>query len=181
MASEQIIINNFSKTSIRLDELVVPNRTGDANQSVAAFSDTDEKSWGAYRPVIFINGYYADKYLEYFELSQNDFLPVVRFTFTMDDPLFISVNYPKDGDIVSIYLRSREEVYKPIRMDFNILKVSASQSSNPEGNSIRFHVLGETRIPGLYSEVSKAFRLKNSYDSLFDVSQDLNLGFSSND
>ena len=181
MASEQIIINNFSKTSIRLDELVVPNRTGDANQSVAAFSDTDEKSWGAYRPVIFINGYYADKYLEYFELSQNDFLPVVRFTFTMDDPLFISVNYPKDGDIVSIYLRSREEVYKPIRMDFNILKVSASQSSNPEGNSIRFHVLGETRIPGLYSEVSKAFRLKTSYDSLFDVSQDLNLGFSSND
>lgn len=181
MASEQIVINNFSRTSIRLDELVVPNRTGDENQNTPAFSDTDEKSWGAYRPVVFINGYYADKYLEYFELSQTDFLPILRFSFSMDDPMFISVNYPKDGDIVSVYLRSREEVYKPIRMDFNILKVSASQSNNPDGKGIRFNILAETRIPGLYSEVSKAFRSKTSYDALFDVSQELGLGFSSND
>ena len=181
MASEQIIINNFSKTSIRLDELVVPNRSGDANENESQFSDTDDKSWGAYRPVIFINGYYADRYLDYFEFCQTDFLPVIRFSFTMDNPLFISVKYPKDGDIASVYIRSKEEVYKPIRMDFNILKVSSSQSQDPEGNKIRFNVLGEARIPGLYSEVSKAFRERTSFDALFDVSQELDLGFSSND
>ncbi len=181
MASPQIIINNFSKTNITLDELVVPNRSGDANENETLFSDTDDKSWGAYRPVIFINGYYADQYLDYFEFCQTDFLPIIRFSFTMDDPLFISVNYPKDGDIASVYIRSKEEVYKPIRMDFNILKVSSSQSIDPEGNKIKFNVLGEARIPRLYSEVSKAFRERTSYEALFDVSQELDLGFSSND
>lgn len=181
MASEQIIIHNFTQTSIVLDQLVVPNRSGDANQGEDLFSDTDEKSWGAYRPVIFINGYYCDRYLDFFEFSQTDFLPLVRFSFTMDNPMFLSVNYPKDGDIASIYIRSREEVYKPIRMDFNILKVNSSQSRDPEGNKISFNVLAEARIPRLYSEVSKAFRDHTSYETLFDISQDLDLGFSSND
>jgi hypothetical protein len=99
----------------------------------------------------------------------------------MGDPLFISVNYPKDGDIVSVYLRSWVEVYKPLRMDFNILSVKSGQSADPEGNGIQFSILAETRIPGLYSEISKAFRGKTSYDTLFEVSQELNLGFSSNE
>jgi hypothetical protein len=181
MASDQIIINNYSKTGILLDELVVPNRSGDIVPGNTLASDADDKSWGAYRPVVFINGYYVDQYMDYFEFSQIDFLPIVRFSFTADDPMFISVNYPKDGDIASVYIRSREDIYKPIRMDFNILNVRSSQSRDPEGSKIRFTVLGETRIPGLYTEVSKAFRDMTSYDTLFEISQDLDLGFSSND
>ena len=181
MPSEQIVINNYAKTSILLDELVVPNRSGQEDPNQPLFSDTDDKSWGAYRPVVFINGYYVDRYMDYFEFSQIDFLPTVRVSFTMDDPLFISVNYPKDGDIISMYVRSKEEIYKPIRMDFNILSVRSSQSQDPEGNKIRFTILGETRVPGLYSEISKAYRNMTSYDALFEASQDLNLGFSSND
>jgi len=181
MASDQIIINNFSKTSIRLDELVVPNRTGEQTPNSSLASDADDKSWGAYRPVVFINGYYVDQQMDYFEFLQIDFLPTVRLSFTMNDPMFVSVNYPKDGDIISMYIRSKEEIYKPIRMDFNILNVRSSQSQDPEGNKIRYTILGETRVPGLYSEVSKAFRTMTSYDALFEVSQDLNLGFSSND
>jgi len=181
MPSDQIVINNFAKTSILLDELVVPNRSGQEIPDQPLASDTDDKSWGAYRPVVFINGYYVDRYVDFFEFSQVDFLPTVRLSFTMDDPMFISVNYPKDGDIISMYIRSREEVYKPIRMDFNILSVRSSQSQDPEGKKIRFTILGETRIPGLYSEVSRALRDMTSYDALFEVSQALNLGFSSND
>ena len=181
MASDQIVINNFSKTSIRLDELVVPNRSGQEIPNQPLFSDTDEKSWGAYRPVVFINGYYVDRYMDHFEFSQGNFLPTVRISFTMGDPLFISVNYPKDGDIISMYIRSREDIYKPIRMDFNILSVRSSQSEDAEGTKIRFTILGETRIPGLYSEVSRALRNMTSYEALFEISQSLDLGFSSND
>jgi len=181
MPSEQIVINNFAKTSIRLDELVVPNRSGPDNKNEPLLQDADEKSFGAYRPVVFINGYYVEKFMSYFSLDMTGILPVVRFNFVMGDPLFLSVNYPKDGDIVSIYIRSWVEVYKPIRMDFNILSVQSGQSVDPEGNGIAFSVLGEARIPGIYSEVSKAFRAKSSYDALFEISQDLDLGFSSND
>jgi len=80
-----------------------------------------------------------------------------------------------------VYVRSWIEVYKPIRMDFTVLSVRSSQSSSSEGNGMTFNILGEAKIPGLYNEVSKAFRTKTSYDTLFDVSQLLNLGFSSND
>lgn len=182
MASEDIIINNIARTSIRIDELAVPNRTGGANAGLDdALMDADDKSFGGYRPVVFINGYYVEKYLEYFELDMTGFLPEIRFRFTMGNPLFISVNYPKDGDIVSVYFRSWVTVYRPLRMDFNVLTVRSSPSETSEGTGMTFSILGETRIPGLYNEVSKAFRNKTSYDTLFDVSQDLDLGFSSND
>ena len=78
MPSEQIVINNYAKTSIRLDELVVPNRSGQENPNQPLFSDTDDKSWGAYRPVVFLNGYYIDRYMDYFEFSQTDFLPTIQ-------------------------------------------------------------------------------------------------------
>ena len=182
MASEDIIINNIARTSIRLDELVVPNRTGGDNAGLDdALMDADDKSFGGYRPVVFINGYYVEKYLEFFELDMTGFLPEIRFRFTMGNPLFISVNYPKDGDIVSVYIRSWVSVYRPLRMDFNVLTVRSSPSESSEGTNITFNILGEARIPGLYNEVSKAFRNRTSYDTLFDVSQDLDLGFSSND
>jgi len=181
MASPQIIINNFARTTITLDQLVAPNRTGKENEGLDALQDVDEKSFGAYRPIVFINGYYVEKYLRYFELDLNGFMPVIRFSFDMVNPSFININYPKDGDIASIYLRSWESVYKPIRMDFNILSVKSSPSQNSEGENIAFTILGEARIPGIYSEVSKAYRTNTSYDTLFQVSQELGLGFSSND
>jgi hypothetical protein len=181
MASPQIVINNFARTTITLDQLVAPNRTGGGDQNLDALQDADDKSFGAYRPIVFINGYYVEKYLRYFELDLNGFIPVVRFTFDMLNPTFISINYPKDGDIVSVYIRSWISTYKPIRMDFNILSVKSTPSNNSEGENITFTILGEARIPGLYSEVSKAYRMSTSYETLFDVSQELGLGFSSND
>ena len=182
MASESVIINNISRTSIRLDELVVPNRTGGANQGLDdALMDADDKSFGGYRPVVFINGYYVEKYLDFLELDCNGPLPTIRFRFNMGNPMFISVNYPKDGDIVSVYFRSWVSVYRPLRMDFNVLSVKSTISESSEGTGMTFSILGETRIPGLYNEVSKAFPNSTSYDTLFQISQDLDLGFSANE
>lgn len=182
MAAEEVLILNLARTSIQLDELAVPNRTGGANAGLDdALMDADDKSFGGYRPVVFINGYYVEKYLDFFEMDMNGFIPEIRFKFTMGNPMFISVNYPKDGDIVSVYFRSWVSVYRPLRMDFNVLNVRSSPSETSEGTGLTFSILGEARIPGLYSEVSKAFREKTSNDTLFDISQDLDLGFSTNE
>ena len=182
MAADQIIINNLARTSIQLDQLVVPNRTGGENQGLDdALMDADDKSFGGYRPVVFINGYFVDKYLSHLELDMTGFLPEIRFQFSMDNPMFLNINYPKDGDIVSVYFRSWVSVYRPLRMDFNVLTVKSGVSENPEGTNITFNILGECRIPALYNEVSKAFRNSTSYDVLFQVSQDLDLGFSANE
>ena len=72
MAAEDIVINNIARTSIQIDELAVPNRTGGDNAGLDdALMDADDKSFGGYKPVVFINGYYVEKYLDYFSFCQN--------------------------------------------------------------------------------------------------------------
>jgi hypothetical protein len=94
---------------------------------------------------------------------------------------FLTVNYPKDGDLISIYIRSNVSVYKPIRMDFNVLSVDSNISNDPEGTLLIFSIMGECRIPGFYTDVCKAYPNRTSRDALFAVSQDLDLGFATND
>jgi hypothetical protein len=181
MASEESIIRNYAKTGIVLDELAIPNRTGNVDNPNPNLIDTDDKTAGYLKPVIFINGYFVDRYVMNFNLELTGILPVVKFKFYMGDPTFLSVNYPKDGDIISIYIRSNVPVYKPIRMDFNVLSVDSSVSPDSEGNILFFSIMGECRIPGFYTEVCKAYPNKTSRDTLFEVSQDLDLGFATND
>lgn len=181
MASEESIIRNYAKTGIILDELGVPNRSGNTTSPDMYLRDADDKEWGYYHPVVYLNGYSIGRYLISFEIDVNQILPVVSFKFYTGDPTFLSINYPKDGDIVSIYIRANSPVYKPLRMDFNILSVDSGPSTTSSGEVILFDIMGECRIPRFYSEVCRAYRNKTSYETLFEVSQELDLGFATND
>ncbi len=181
MAAESIIIRNYAKTGIVVDELAIANRTGNVDSPNSFLRDADEKEAGYFKPVIYINGYFVDKFLMDFSLDLNEILPVIRFKFFTGSSTFLTVSYPKDGDIASVYIRSNVSVYKPIRMDFNILSVDSNVSTESKGDLIVFSILAECRVPGFYSDVCKSFRGKTSYETLFEVSQDLNLGFATND
>jgi hypothetical protein len=181
MASEKSTIRNYAKTGIVLDELAVPNRSGNPTSPNMILQDADEKQYGYYKPLVFLNGYFVEKFLLYFDLDFNQIIPTLKFRFYTGSATFLSTSYPKDGDIVSVYIRSNVTVYKPFRMDFNILSVDSGMSTDPTGEFIQFDVLSECRIPRFYTEFCKAFRQKTSYETLFEVSQDLNLGFSTND
>ena len=192
MNKDSIIISTTALNNIKLDELIQTDYSRGASdiKSLRDAGETDEKLTGLNVPFISINGYNVSLYLTKFHMDLGGFIPVIKFSFTAAESVFISVNYPKDGDIASLYMRAPGNYYKPIRMDFNILSVSSEVSSrysksgtDPEGKGInlRFSIVGECRIPGLYSQKIKSFRGLNSHDTLLEVSQDLNLGFSSND
>lgn len=145
---------------------------------------------GVTTPYMTINAYPVSEYMTSFNMDLTGFLPVINFSFFAGNETFISVNYPKDGDIVSLYISSPEGYYKPIRMDFNILSVKSSVSSrysptgsspDPSGNELRFSITAEARIPSLYTPIIKSFREKSSYETLLEISQDLDLGFSTNE
>jgi len=188
---ENITIRNISLNNIKLDQIAMKAKTlSNPNFIENPLNRFADLTVGTNIPHVVINGYAVTVYLEYFTLSFNDFLPTVKFGFTALDNSFLSVNYPKDGDIVSVYIRSRSSAYKPIRMDFNILNVDAEVSSklsptlsDPDGtgSNLRFHILAECRIPGLYSNRRKSFRSKDSFEVLLEVASDLNLGFASNE
>ena len=190
MTEKDIKINSIALNNIKLDELVrvdAANGSEDANVKMDNAASA-EKSTGLNSPYVSINGYNVSRFMINFNLDLCGFLPVVRFTFGAGDTIFMSVNYPKDGDIVSIYIRSPENYYKPFRMDFTILTVVGDVSStyadngtDPEGEFFKFNVVAECYIPGLYKQRIKAFPNKNSIDTLLEASQDINLGFSTND
>lgn len=145
---------------------------------------------GVITPFISINSYDISRYLTSFHMDLSGFIPVIRFSFSALNSVFISVNYPKDGDLISLYIASPEGYYNPIRMDFNVLSVSSDVSSRYSenesdkeggGNNLRFSIMGEARIPSLYTPVIKSFRGKTSYDTLLEISGDLDLGFASNE
>ena len=169
---ENITIRNISLNNIKLDQIAMKSKTlSNPNFIENPLNRFADLTVGTNIPHVVINGYAVTVYLEYFTLSFNDFLPTVKLGFTALDNSFLSVNYPKDGDIVSVYIRSRSSAYKPIRMDFNILNVDAEVSSklsptlsDPDGtgSNLRFHILAECRIPGLYSNRRKSFRSKDS-------------------
>lgn len=181
-----IKINQIALNNIKLDQQFLVREGNDPRDTKA---NAGERT-GVEIPFMSINGYPFEEYLTSFNLDLTGFIPVLNFSFYAGNPTFISVNYPKDGDVVSLYISSPEGYYKPIRMDFNILSVKSNVSSrysdsgrasDPEGSQLRFYVTAETRIPSLYTPVIKSFRDKNSYETLLEVSQDLDLGFSTNE
>ncbi len=190
MLLDSIKIVSLALNNMKLDELIQNDRANGSNDpnTQRELGAGQEKSTGLNSPYMTINGYNVSKYLDSFSLDLSGFLPVIRFSFSTSETVFISVNYPKDGDIVSTYMRSPGDFYNPIRMDFKVLSVSggvsskySAQGSDPEGTFFRFHIVAECYIPGLYSPRIKSFGKSNSADVLLEVSQELNLGFATNE
>jgi len=182
----EIRINQISLNNIKLDQQFLVR---DGNSAGDTRANAGERT-GVVTPYMTINAYPVGDYLTSFNLDLSGFLPVINFSFYAGNPTFISVNYPKDGDIVSLYIASPDGYYKPIRMDFNILSVKSSVSSkysdtgdasDPDGSQFRFSISGECRIPSLYTPIIKSFKNKSSYETLLEISQDLDLGFSTNE
>jgi hypothetical protein len=190
MNSDTTKIASIALNNIKLDEMFQIDTSGGSDSQTAKewMGSTAEKATGTNSPFVTINGYNITTYMSNFNLELSGILPVVRFSFNAGNPVFISNNYPKDGDIVSVYMRSPGDYYKPFRMDFKILNVYSDVSSkySPEGEDsigkyFKFSIVAECFIPGLYSPRIKSFPKLTSMDVLLEVSQNLNLGFSTND
>jgi hypothetical protein len=183
-------ILQITKPDIILDELSTINTSsGSGDQELQdSFSDnTQKQSYGFDKPLIKINNIFVTG-IQSFTLDLAGFVPSVLFRFRTIDEVFLYTSYPKDGDIVSLYIRSTGEEYKPIRMDFIITEVIPSLSTDKtdnDGNATRgkfasFIIKGETKIPKIYKHICKAIN-GTSYDALLRISNDLGLGFSCNE
>lgn len=181
MATEDVKIRAITKPSIKIDEIAIVDRTQEGKVDSKFIYSVDDKQTGYKRPYIVINNIRIDIGLTFFNLNLDGFLPECHFTFNMQDSLFLSSGYPKDGDVVSIYIRAVGDVYKPIRMDFNIISVDAIPYISYDGEIQTFTILAECRIPRLYTSMCRSFKNKTSWETLLEVSQDLELGFSTND
>jgi hypothetical protein len=180
-------ITSLANPTITLDQIILPDRSSGDDILKRGLSISDDKSVGVYAPYLVLNGLPLGTGLTYFSLDLNDKIPVLRFNYKMTTSLFLGTSYPKDGDVVSLFISSPGQIYKPIRMDFNVLSVQSTSVASSDGGSyqegleIEFSILAETRIPTLYTSRCRSFRNQTSYEAVFNSSQELELGFSTND
>lgn len=179
MALEQKILK-LTKPTLPIDQMDMLN-TEDANAPVQ--SDTNRhKVAGAIYPLVQINKHQFDEQeVVSFQLDETGFIPRVRVVVDSTDGLFVSKYFPRDGDPLSIWIRSKMDEFNPIRCDFEITSVNALPSTSDSGDVQRFTIEGVLRVPGLYAEWCKAFSDRTSYDALMDVSKELKIGFASNE
>jgi len=178
--------------SLKITKLFNPTIVLDAMEIIDSEHGTDgtgvqdknfqmSKTLGDFSPFVMINGMRFDtKLIKRFELDMSGFLPKCTVTIEELGGIFQSQHFPKDGDLINVYMRSRSPKYKSIRNDFKILDVPPRPSKDPQGERNTFTISGILNIPGLHSEKMKAYT-GTSFEVLQQIAKELNLGFASND
>lgn len=139
--------------------------------------------FGSSYPFIKINGYgpFSQDEILYFNIDTSGFLPTCSLRLELTYGIFLSTAFPKDGDILNLYIRSLSNSHKPIRNDYIITSVSTTRSEDNEGEKMIYYISGELYVPNLYKMISKSWKDKNSYEVLLDIATELKLGFVSNE
>lgn len=177
MSIERKIISILSPT-LTIDEMAVANMEDPRMGS----NWNMHKVVGAVYPLLQINEYqFNPQEVSSFNLDETGFMPTIRVVVSSTDGVFVSKYFPKDGDPLSVWVRSKVDEFKPIRCDFEITSVNALPSAMPSGDVQTFVIEGVLRVPGIHSEWCKSFGLSSSIETLQKVSEELKVGFASNE
>lgn len=150
-------------------------------------------------PAIRVNSYDFNKGdIAFFSLEINGFLPTLTVTVEDNAGMFTINSYPKDGDCLMLVIKSKDEdLYKPIRMDFDILTVDAPPVSRaeesgaaqgggddeepvpPEAPTFTFSC--RAKIPKILAEACQSLGDDTSFNHLNTIADELQLGFASNE
>ena len=137
---------------------------------------------GGARPLVQINGYtLSASELVYLEINQFDFYPTLTIRMKMTSGIFLSRHFPKDGDLISVFIRSFSDTLKPIRNDYFITEITSMPSNDAEGGDMLLIMRGILHIPLLYAETCMGIKDTTSFDALVQVTSNMQLGFASNE
>ena len=145
------------------------------------------KENGGLTPAVRINGIDIQQLdINTLSINMSGFIPELSLSFMDSHNFFKGDSIPRDGDVVSIRIASRQsDVFKDIRMDFDIIRCSANAApeggQNPQSLSGgQYRISGRLRVPKLYAEESKGYGKKTSLDHLEAIATELKLGFATN-
>lgn len=163
---------------IRFDEMSIE---GLYNPNDVQGGNKAEDEFGITFPIIRINDIMLSRYnIKSMSISSSDFVPTISLSLVYDNTTFISKNMPKDGDMVSLYLRANTNALSYLRNDF-IITSCYSNSGRFNNSSIRVNIEGKMFIPELDSSQFCESFMGTSKEVLKQLAEKYKLGFAFND
>lgn len=176
MSLERSIIKIIDPTIIK-DEMKFADEGSGGNGGIHL-----EKALTDIYPLVKINNYYfVDTELLELRIDSSEFYPRCFLSVIISDGVFISKAFPKDGDVISIMIRSKIKEFKPLRADFEITSCRMTDSTDETGDISIINFEGVLRVPKLFGETCKVYKDASSFDALMDIASDLELGYASNE
>ena len=139
------------------------------------------KYMGEYHPTVDINGFmfHRDAVIN-MELSVTGFLPTIILSVREQGGIFGSQHFPTDGDVIKLYIKSKNADFKPVRQNYRILNTD-STSTDKTGLKNIYTFTGVLDLPELSVDKIKSFPDKFSIDVLMEIAEELGLGFATNE
>ena len=182
---EKTIIRSLFDPKLKLDLMQIEDIYTATSDKVPNAPTTTGQQYqhelGTDYPFISINDYiFSCGEILLFKIDATGFLPQLTFIFSLHKTdAFRSQSYPKDGDIVSIFLRAKNNSFKPIRNDYIIKNIDSGRGGveNSGGDSV---ISAELFIPHMKDELIKSYK-GGTFDVLQKIAQELELGFATNE
>lgn len=176
MAYEKTKIRTVSKPTIVLEDMV-------SDRDLVSTKFTNEYKADSYIGRDFPYIKFRDRIISVeeirdFEIDCSNFLPIVHIKLAIVDRKFLAEYIPKDGDIFSVYMRSHNDVYKPVRNDYLITHVD-TKDLNASVYMTEYYITGILNIKDIWVEKNTAIKGK-SMDVIKKIADELNLGFATN-
>ena len=118
-------------------------------------------------------------------LDETGIIPRIKVIFKEASGALNGPNFPKNDPVMSVYIKTQSEKFKPIRCDFILTSLKCvSDSIDNEANRAtggsEYVATGELYVPRLYDNSSRSY-IGTSKEALTRVAKDSGLGFAEND
>ena len=168
---------NTEQPTITLDEMSISKDNPEASEDYNI-----EDVLSVKYPFIKINDYvFSEQEIDSITIDSREFLPTVTLRVTFLNDLFLSKELPKDGDIISVMIRNKSDLLKPIRNDYVITGTSQPMKSTMDKDAYSMTFFGELFVPGLKSYLGSSAIRGTSMEALKQMAKELELGFSTNE
>lgn len=165
------------KKNIQFDELSTAYLDGKPD---AQGGDQQLKTLGLEYPMIRINDSVLSKQeIQSMSISSKGFVPTISLSLQFANTLFLNKSMPKDGDIISTFVRTNTAALQYLRNDFIITSCNSHLDSNTSTNYV--NLTGKLFIPGFDSFNNTFGIIGKSKDVLKEIAKEFQIGFAYND
>lgn len=164
------------KKTIKFDELSLNYYGTDS-----AHPENDQsKITGTIYPVVRINDVeFASNFISHMSISSSGFFPTISLEIVSNTSDLISKSMPKDGDIISTFIRTNTDALNYLRNDFIITSCNVSLSKFKNRNTITLQ--GKLFVPGFESDYNLFALIGSSRTVCKEISKKFGIGFAFND